>query len=141
MIVNTGHVDAFYRQLQQTIKPLLDKLASDKTAAGVAKDRNWFRLVHIRLHMVTQWLVYIHSNGSRATLLKLSGSELDRLTAEIIRVAQGLQEVPVLEPTEPLVCTAVAILRYVIATDLMHVQPTLQQLFARLQLRPSVTPP
>ncbi|BGP30479.1 hypothetical protein JCM10296v2_002234 [Rhodotorula toruloides] len=120
MIVSTGHVNAFYRQLQQIIKPLLNKLVSDKTAAEVTKDRNWFRLVHTRLHMVTRWLVYIHSNGSRATLLKLSGSELDRLTAEISRIAQGLLHAPAWEDAEPL--------------------PTLQQLFAHLQLHTSVAP-
>lgn len=141
MIVNTEHVNAFYRQLQQIIKPLLDELVSDKSVAEVTKDRDWFRLVHIRSNMVTQWLVYIHSNGSRATLLKLSAPELDRLAAEISRVAQGLLHIHTWEDAPPFVRTSDAIFRSIFAADLMHTQPTLQQLLARLRLPPSVAPP
>ncbi|BGP23179.1 hypothetical protein JCM10295v2_002073 [Rhodotorula toruloides] len=90
MKVSTRHVDAFYKGLQVLISPVLDKLILEKGAVEGAQDRIWVEHVRARSSMITQWLLDIHSNESRAALLKLSRSELKRLTTEIGRTAQQL---------------------------------------------------
>lgn len=80
----------FYRQLRDVVTPILDSLAAEKNYAETAGNRQRWQLVRSRFAMITHWLVEINSNESRAVLLGLSQTELDRILAEIGDMCHGL---------------------------------------------------